>query len=54
MHGNQATSKLSIKDVLKIRRLIGKKTQKEISDLFDVHDSTISRVMNNKTWTMVN
>jgi len=56
MHGtvykgeDQWNSKLTEDEVHEIRRLKGKKTQKEIGEMFGVWHSTISLIHSRKQW----
>lgn len=51
---NTPTAKLSEKDIIVIRELLvnGVK-QKDIAIMFGVHNSQISRIKNNKTWSFI-
>lgn len=43
-------SKLALNDVLKIRKLILKQSQTEIAKIYNVSQSCISHIINNKNW----
>lgn len=44
------TSKLTNKQVIKIRKLKGKFTQKEIGKMFNVRENSILNIFKNRTW----
>jgi len=46
-------AKLTKGDVLKIRELKGKFTQKEIAIMFDINPCHVSRILNYKRWEVV-
>ena len=47
------TAKLTPAKVRKIRKMVGKYGQKEIAEIFDVTQNTISAIATGKTWTGV-
>lgn len=51
---NTPTAKLSEKDIIVIRELLANGAkQKDIAIMFSVHNSQISRIKNNKTWSFI-
>lgn len=48
------TAKLTEKDIIVIRELLSQNVkQKEIAKMFNIHNSQISRIKNNKTWSFI-
>ena len=46
-------SKLTEKDIIDIKSLLETKKQKEISAIYNINQSVVSRIKNNKTWIKV-
>jgi len=46
----QHKAKLKEKEVIKIRKLLGTKTQREIANIYKVDPATISNIATNKSW----
>jgi hypothetical protein len=53
LHGTLNTQKLNKNDILEIRRLYGKMTQRKIAEKFNVSLSTIESILSKKTWSYI-